>query len=301
MTSGDDEMCSMLMSTTFHGAGVTLAGWTSGNTAQPPLLLLHGVSRRRATFAPLLPWLLPRFCVRAYDQRGHGESERGGGYFVRDYAADAVRVVGSLDRPILYGHSLGALVALLVAAACPDAVAGIVLEDPPGPTFLAAVDRSPYAAVFALYREHAGSPLSVGELARELAAAPLPGAPGMPATTFGATRDLANVRFTASCLKGLDPAAMLPLLANAWLDGIDWEANLRRVTCPVLVLRADPACGGMLPDGDFRRLCDTLADVTPIDLPGIGHNAVGQQPDLVPRLVIPFLESLPFGDVARNS
>lgn len=301
MTSDNDKMCPMLASTTFHGDNVGLAGWTSGNTAQPPLLLLHGVSRRRATFAPLLPWLMPRFSVQSYDQRGHGESERGRGYFVRDYAADAVRVVGSLDRPVLYGHSLGALVALRTAAACPDAVRGVVLEDPPGPTFLTAVDRSPYAAVFTLYREHAGSTLSVGELARTLSAAPLAGAPGMPTTTFGATRDPANVRFTASCLKGLDPATMLPLLANAWLDGIDWEATLRRVTCPVLLLRADPTRGGMLPDGDFRQLCDTLADVTPIDLPGIGHNAVGQQPDLMPRFVIPFLESLPFGDAAKTS
>lgn len=298
MTSGDDGINPMLASTTFHGDGVTLAGWTAGNTAAPSLLLLHGVSRRRATFAPLLPWLLPRYCVRAYDQRGHGESERGGGYFVRDYAADSARVIGTLGKTVLYGHSLGALVALVTAAACPDSVAGIVLEDPPGPSFLAGVDRSPYAAVFTLYREHAGSRLSIGELARKLSAAPLPGAPGTPATTFGATRDPANVRFTASCLKSLDPATMLPLLANAWLDGIDWEATLRRVACPVLVLRADPARGGMLPDGDYRTLCDRLADVTPIDLPGIGHNAVGQQPDLVPRLVIPFLESLPFGDAA---
>jgi pimeloyl-ACP methyl ester carboxylesterase len=179
-------------------------------------------------------------------------------------------------------------------------VAGIVLEDLPGPSFLAAVDRSPYAAVFTLSREHAGSVLPVGELARKLSAAPLPAALGTPATTFGATRDPANVRFTASCLKGLDPATMLPLLANAWLDGIDWEATLRRVTSPVLLLRADPTRGGMLPDGDFRRLCDARAEPTPIDLAGIGHNAVGQQPDLMPRFVIPFLESLPFGDAASK-
>lgn len=286
----------MSVPTTFRGDGVTLAGEAAGAVTRPSLLLLHGVSRRRATFAPLLPWLLPRFHLHAYDQRGHGESARAGGYFVRDYASDARAVVDSIGTSVLYGHSLGALVALLTAAARPDAVAGIVLEDPPGPSFLSAIDRSPYAAVFSLYRTHAGSGLSVGDLARVIAAAPLPGAVGMPATTFGATRDPANVRFTASCLKSLDPATMAPLLANAWLDGIDWDSTLRRVACPVLVLRADPARGGMLPDGDFRSLCETLADATPIDLPGIGHNAIGQQPDLVPRLVMPFLESLPFGD-----
>jgi pimeloyl-ACP methyl ester carboxylesterase len=291
----------MLTSTTLAGAGVTLAGWTAGNTAQPPLLLVHGVSRRRATFSPLLPWLMPRFCVRAYDHRGHGGSTRADRYLVGDYAADAVRVVETVGKTVLYGHSLGALVALLVAAARPDSVAGIVLEDPPGPTFLAAIDRSAYAAVFTLYRDHAGSPLPVGELARKLAAAPLPGGPGMPETTFGATRDPANVRFTASCLKHLDPATMAPLLENAWLDGIEWETRIRRVTCPVLLLRADPARGGMLPEGDFRSLCETLADATPIDLPGVGHNAVGQQPEIVPRYVLPFLESLLLGESGRRA
>lgn len=279
----------------FQGNGVTLVGESAGH-GRFPLLLLHGVSRRRSTFASILPWLLPRFHVHAYDQRGHGESARGGGYFVRDYAADGQRVVDEIGKTVLYGHSLGALVALLTAAARPDAVAGIVLEDPPGPSFVSAIDNSPYAAVFSLYRSHAGSQRSVGDLAGVLAAAPLPGGPGTPPTTFGATRDPASVRFTASCLKSLDPTTMDPLLANAWLDGIDWEATLRRVICPVLVLRADPARGGMLPDGDFDSLRRSLADAAVIDLPGIGHNAVGQQPDLVPRLVIPFLESLPFGE-----
>lgn len=281
--------------TTYPGDGVTLAGESAGD-GRFPLLLLHGVSRRRATFAATLPWFLPRFHVHAYDQRGHGASARGGGYHVRDYWSDCLRVVDVIGPSVLYGHSLGALVALLTAAARPDSVAGIVLEDPPGPSFLSAIERTPYAAVFSLYRTHAGSRLSVGDLAAALAAAPLPGGPGMPATTFGATRDPASVRFTASCLGSLDPATMDPLLANAWLDGIDWEATLRRVICPVLILRADPARGGMLPDGDFDFLRRSLGDATAIDLPGIGHNAVGQQPDLVPRLVIPFLESLPFGE-----
>jgi pimeloyl-ACP methyl ester carboxylesterase len=94
---------------------------------------------------------------------------------------------------------------------------------------------------------------------------------------------------------------MAPLLENAWLDGIEWETRIRRVTCPVLLLRADPARGGMLPEGDFRSLCDTLADATPIDLPGVGHNAVGQQPEIVPRSVLPFLESLLLGESGRRA
>lgn len=285
----------MLVDRVFQGDGVALAGWDSGDAPAPPLLLLHGVSRRRQTFAPLLPWLLPRFRVLSYDHRGHGGSGRHARYRVVDYAADCLRVLPPSGRVLLYGHSLGALVALVAAAAAPERVAGIVLEDPPGPSFLATVGSGPYAAVFSLYREHASSPLAVGELARVLAAAPLPGAPGIQATTFGSTRDPAAVRFTASCLACLDPETMTPLLAGAWLGGLEWGDVLAAVACPALLLRADPARGGMLPDDDAAVLRDALADLTAIELPGIGHNAVAQQADIMPRFVLPFLESLSIG------
>lgn len=285
----------MLIDTVLEADGVRLEAWEAGDPAAPSILLLHGVSRRRQTFTPLLPWLVPRFRVRAYDHRGHGGSGRLAPYRVVDYAADCRRVLPRSGSVVLYGHSLGALVALATAAAAPERVAGIVLEDPPGPSFLAAVARGPYAAIFSLYRAHASSPLAVGDLARVLAAAPLPAGPGMPATTFGATRDPASVRFTASCLKCLDPATMKPLLDGDWLDGLGWESLLGTVACPTLLLRADPARGGMLPDGDAAAIRDMIRDVTTIDLPGVGHNAVGQQPDIVPRFLLPFLETLSFG------
>lgn len=285
----------MLNDRVLEGDGVRLEAWEAGDPAGPPMLLLHGVSRRRQTFTPLLPWLVPRFRVCAYDHRGHGGSGRHTPYRVVDYAADCRCVLPPSGSVVLYGHSLGALVALATAAAAPERVAGIVLEDPPGPSFLAAVARGLYAAVFELYREHASSKLAVRDLARVLAAALLPAAPGIPATTFGATRDPAAVRFTASCLKCLDPATMTPLLAGEWLAGLDWGRVLAGVTCPTLLLRADPARGGMLADDDAAAIRDTIRDVTTIDLPGVGHNAVGQQPDIVPRFVLPFLETLSFG------
>jgi hypothetical protein len=39
----------------------------------------------------------------------------------------------------------------------------------------------------------------------------------------------------------------------------------------------------------------------PHAFPQVRHIEVHQQPDLVPRFVIPFLESLPFGDAAMKS
>lgn len=286
------------------GAGPSLAleSWPA-DPRSPSLLLLHGVSRRGRGFSGVVPALLPHYAVHTLDHRGHGASDRAASYLVRDYAADCAAVV-ERDLPgpvVLQGHSLGSLVALLVAAALPGKVAAVVLEDPPGPTFLEGVSRSDYAALFELYRRHAGSTLAIGDLARVLADAELAGVAGPP-RRFGAIRDAAGVRFTAACLKRVDPAVFAPLVSDAWLDGVDLLDAARHVACPVLLLRADPALGGMLPDGDFAALRAALADVAAIDFSAgspwgrAGHGILGQFPEAMARFVIPFLESASVAD-----
>lgn len=281
-----------------EGAGVTLAleSWTGHDASAPPLLLLHGVSRRGSTFLPAVPSFLPAFAVHALDHRGHGASGRAGSYLVRDYAADAVRVAGAFARPVvLYGHSLGALVALITAAALPGKIAAVVVEDPPGQGFLARVGEGDYRPIFELYRRYAGSALPVPQLARLLDAAVLESPAGGPPRRFGAIRDAAGVRLTAACLKALDPAVLDPLLGGEWLGGVEWPAALGAVACPVLLMRGEPALGGMLPAADFQSLCEALADVTVVDFAArspwgtAGHNILGQCPDVLPRFVIPFL------------
>src|SRR6187455_441302 len=103
---------------TFMFSEATFPGTTSlrycrGPAAGPPLVMVHGVTRRGADFAPVLAALSQRWEVFTLDQRGHGESARADSYVVRDYAADLAdflrQVVG---RPAaLFGHSLGALAA----------------------------------------------------------------------------------------------------------------------------------------------------------------------------------------------
>lgn len=55
------------------------------------------------------------------------------GYRRSDYAQDVEALVRQQIREpaILFGHSLGAVVALWVAAYAPELVRGLVLEDPP--------------------------------------------------------------------------------------------------------------------------------------------------------------------------
>lgn len=80
----------------------------------------------------MLPTLARRHRVVTYDARGHGRSGKPpSGYGFDHAAADALAVIRAtrLVRPVVVGHSWGAMVALELAAASPRALAGAVLVD----------------------------------------------------------------------------------------------------------------------------------------------------------------------------
>src|SRR5262245_27870920 len=102
----------------------------SGPESGPPLLLLHGVTRGWRDFAPLLPALSWRWHIFALDLRGHGRSDRcPGSYLVLDYLADVGQLLSHYlpAGAVLYGHSLGGLVALAAAALVPQQVRAVIL------------------------------------------------------------------------------------------------------------------------------------------------------------------------------
>lgn len=258
--------------------------WTAG----PPLVLWHGLVRRWQDFAGVLPALLSRHSVTAVDHRGHGRSGRADSYLVKDYVADAVAFVRSEVREpaVLFGHSLGALTALGVAAACPELVRGVVLEDPPAASLLANLHETNYGVTWHAMATIAGKP-DVQAAFAALADVRL-----RDGRTLGSTRDAAALRFLARCMVDLDPAIFTPALDGRWLDGYGLLATAAQVKCPALLLVSDPAVGGMMPAGDAELLMTALPDGYRIDFPGRGHLLHGEHPDAVLKAVLPFLESL---------
>ncbi len=96
----------------------------------PPLLLLHGFTGNRRTFAHLRERLTPRASVVAVDLPGHGQSA-----FSPDttFASTLAALLALLDALELLsvdvaGYSLGARVALGLAAQSPTRVRRLVLE-----------------------------------------------------------------------------------------------------------------------------------------------------------------------------
>ena len=114
--------------------GVRLAYEVAG-AGDPPLVFVHGWCCDHSYFAPQVRHFSAGHAVAAVDLRGHGESDRPapgpGVYDIAALAEDvlAVAAAAGLGRPVLVGHSLGALVGL-VCAARPGAIRALVMVDP---------------------------------------------------------------------------------------------------------------------------------------------------------------------------
>ena len=274
-----------------NGSSVNVA---EGPADGPPLLFLHGVLRRWQDFLPLLPALSVHRQPVALDFRGHGRSgPRPNRYRVFDYVEDVLALLPHARQPwVIYGHSLGAMVALAAAASpLADHCRALVLEDPPFETMGALIRQTPFHSQFSGMRPLAGSPRPVAEVANELAKVivKMPDGTDLP---LGQLRDAASLRFSARCLKDVDPEVFAPILAGEWLQEYDLGEIIAGVRCPVLLLEADAHAGGMLREEDADRLELELPDCTRVRFPGAGHLLHWTNTGAVLRAVTAFLESL---------
>ncbi|MCC7372181.1 MAG: alpha/beta hydrolase [Chloroflexi bacterium] len=135
--------------------GVRLA-YTEQGQGHPPLVFVHGWSCDHRYFARQVEAFSPRHRTVSVDLRGHGVSDAPHqDYTMAGFADDVVWLCGQLrvEKPIIVGHSMGAVVALEIAAHYPDVPAGIIMVDGGTRTIATPAGTDPTAALAQVMRD----------------------------------------------------------------------------------------------------------------------------------------------------
>jgi len=249
-----------------------LAAEIWGDEALPPLLALHGWLDNAGSFARLAPRLATRWRVIALDLPGHGHSDHlgaGASYHYLDYvqvvlaAADALR----LDRYSLLGHSLGAGIAALVAAASPERIERLLLIEGLGPL---GDDGSHTLQRFrdALApRGDNAKPLRIfRDVAQAVAARSM--ASGLPVELARPIVERGLVEADGGWRWRSDPRLTRPSAVR--LAEAQVHALLRGIAAPTALLLAQPATS-YLPSAPMQARADCVANIRVSHLAG-GHH-----------------------------
>lgn len=293
----------MLSERRLHTGTVEL-NYGEGPPNGPPFVILHGGAASWRYADDLIALLVSRWHVFAPDFRGHGLSGRvPGRYTLRDYAADTAAFLDQAVREpaVVYGHSLGAEVAIVVAATYPDLVRAVIhgdvtfrRDDHPAKADEDNLQYKLHMAQNELWHRLAGRPST--EIAAALRAMPVyvPGTeePVRAGDAFGEANPW--FEFQATNLHRLDLGMLAAVREgrDAMRDGYEPETLLPAISCPVLILQADPAAGGALSDADVELGLRLLPQATHLRLDGIGHELHGRHAQRVLDAIGPFLKTV---------
>jgi pimeloyl-ACP methyl ester carboxylesterase len=277
---------------------VVILNFAEGPPSGPPMALLHGGSARWQSFEPIIPDLATSWHLFAPDLRGHGKSGRAPGrYRLQDYADDVNALLEQqVSEPaILFGHSLGGMIALLVAAQHPDYVRAVIVGDSPLTSETWAVVTNNHRDRIAAWRDLAGGRFSTGELTERLKDTPaeVPGKPGTRPMREVMGEDSGFFPWLATNLYHNDPDMLTAILDDfeATAAGYEMEEVLPAIQCPVLLLQADPEFGGVMTNTEVKQALPLLAKPKHIRLKETSHALFMEQKEMVLQAVMNFLDS----------
>ncbi|MGX9357403.1 alpha/beta fold hydrolase [Roseobacteraceae bacterium S113] len=244
-----------------------LAVWRTGSG--PALILIHGVGLRAEAWAAMLPALSTRFEVHAIDMPGHGGSPQTGCVDMSDYVSKIMEYMSHLKYHVnIAGHSMGAILALELAAALPKQVTSV-------------------AALNGIYRR---SDVARDAVRARAAALPREGTSDPTKTLerwFGAAPEGALREARDACgnwLRGVDPVGYKSAYtAFAESDGPS-DALLDALRCPALFLTGaqDPNSTSEM----SRAMAARVSHGRAVILEDAAHMAPMTHPDAVAQALV---------------
>jgi pimeloyl-ACP methyl ester carboxylesterase len=266
--------------------GVRLATDIHGPDDAPSVVLIHGWTCSTRTWAPVIRALGDELRIVAYDQRGHGGSDRpeASGYraeaLADDLAAVLARAVPAGRTAVLAGHSMGGI-SIMAAASRPavrERMSGVLLASTAcsdlvaGSRVVPLSDRVP--ALRAVMRAAAGSAARMrpDRLTRAVLRYLMLG-PDAPAEVVAL-----NAQIICAC----DRRARA-----RWgrvLNSLDVTTGLHELDVPARILVG--ALDRLTPPAQARRLAVLLPGTHEvIEVAGVGHMTPLEAPDAVAGLI----------------
>ncbi len=279
--------------------GTTLHIECFGAADRPLIVLAHGWTEQLVYWTLVIDNLLARgFRVAAYDLRGHGDSEHasGGDYSLERFGEDLEAVLeavgGDGEKPVVAGHSLGAMSIVAwaehhdverrvrAAALLNTGVGGLVAEGLliPVPWVARAVGRTPLArGMLAAKGQVPGFSTPVTHaLIRYVA--------------FGPTATPAQIAFYERMLVACPPDVRSTV--GIALSEMDLYEAVPRVTVPTLVMAG--ASDKLTPPSHARRIAQELPALHRlIVLPETGHMGPVERPAEVAEALVELSEAVP--------
>ena len=211
------------------------------------------------------------------DARGHGLSARVQPGEPVDMVADLAGIIQALglQHPIVGGHSMGAMVAFQLGVRYPEIPRALLLEDPPWfPPEQSMPASQPGEHPMAPWVE-TFTRLTLDELIAQTRI-DHPTWPEWVINTWCPAK------------KQLD-ANILSILS---IHGTDWPENVPQLTCPTLIVTADPEKGGLVTPAIAARVQELNPRCTVTHIPGTGHHVRFEDYETYMKTVRTFLEEI---------
>jgi pimeloyl-ACP methyl ester carboxylesterase len=242
----------------------------------PAVVFVHGSVSTHTDWMPVARLLSDQFTCFSMDRRGRSKSGEGNGPYSIEREYEDIEAVLAAAKAhtgsdaFLVAHSYGAICALGSALRHP--VPRLVVYEPPFPAggLIAGENLPPYVKAIA-----EGDP----DKAMELGLAAFPKMPAEAIAALRVSRGWPRLR----------------VMAKSWireLEAMDAQSpdltRFRALACPSMLL-----VGGVSPEHPMLDAARALANILPgvrvESLPGQGHSAMRDAPEMVVRLIRDFL------------
>ncbi|MCI0768415.1 alpha/beta hydrolase [Bacillus sp. TL12] len=284
----------------FNTGFVNLNYAEGGNSSKPPLLFLHAATSRWQSFQSILPELEQHWHLYAVDLRGHGKSDNiNSNYLIEDYVPDISCFIKScIEKPaIVFGHSLGGMISILVSVHHPDLVKALIIGDSPISLEVLKEGTTEGNREMMILQRDLAKTKSVEYILSELKQKFLISIPNqknmvLASKVFGEDNPLFN--FIATSLSQIDPEVLTAVLERFDETYAEYkiEGLLPKIQCPVLLLQSDPKFGGLIRDQDAKQALHLLPKATHIKINNVGHALHMQNKESVLNAMLPFMASL---------